>query len=62
MENKGEGAHLEDIDIDGRIILKLGVKWSGGHEVGLCVVCGNSVYEPLGSIKYKNFLDLMRNC
>jgi len=56
--------HLEDQDVDGRIILKwIFRKWDGSMDwidlakqrqvVGSCE-CGN---EPLGSIKCREFLD-----
>ena len=62
-----ERDHLEDLGVDGRIILRwifrkwdVGV-WTGssyftiGTVVGTCE-CGN---EPLGSIKCGKFLDLL---
>ena len=58
--------HLEDLSIDGRVILKWIFKmdmWGGGKDwidlaqdwnvAGACE-CGN---EPLGSIKCREFLD-----
>ena len=64
-ENLKQSGHLEDQDIDGRIILKLifrkcdgghGLDWSGSEyeQVADSCECGN---EPLASIKRREFLD-----
>ena len=59
--------HLEDLNVDGRIILKYTFKkWEGGMDwIGLSVYgevagCCESGNERLGSIKYAEFLAYLR--
>ena len=63
--NRREGHHLEDPDVDGRLILKrIFMKWDGVHGLDLCGSGNGQVAgickggnEPLGSMKCGEFLD-----
>jgi hypothetical protein len=68
-ENMSERNHLEDLGVDGRVILKWVLKKQGGAWTRLiwvrigqvmgCCKCGN---EPSSSIKCGEFIDWLRNC
>jgi hypothetical protein len=58
--------HLEDLVIDGGIILKwifkkldVGMDWIDMAQLAGSCECAN---ESLGSIKFEAFLDYLRNC
>jgi hypothetical protein len=57
LENKGK-KHLEDLGIDGRIILEWILEKKGGYQNrGLMVDIGEGSNEPSLSIKSGEFLD-----
>jgi hypothetical protein len=68
--NLKERNHLEDLGVDGRIILKyIFREWVGGHGLdcfslgyGQLVGCCECSNESPGFIKCGEFIDCLRNC